>query len=128
MSDSIDRRQFLGIAAATALWPRNCGGKGSRSRPPADVDARPGRSRSHPSRPFLTEARDFVDVSRGKPKPYTLKGEALPKARLTPESWRLEIVGDGSSEVARPCRLEDRTALDLAASARNWASRTASST
>ena len=36
------------------------------------------------------------------------------KARLTPETWRLEIVGDGSAEIARPKRLEDGTALDLA--------------
>jgi len=35
------------------------------------------------------------------------------KARLTPETWRLEVVGDDSSEVARPARLEDGTALDL---------------
>jgi hypothetical protein len=64
---------------------------------------------------LLTGARDFVDVSRGNPRPHTLKGEALARARLTPRTWRLEIVSDGSSEVARPCRLEDGTAIDLAA-------------
>jgi DMSO/TMAO reductase YedYZ molybdopterin-dependent catalytic subunit len=69
---------------------------------------------SRSARPFLTEARDFVDVSRGKPKPFTLRGEALAKARLTPQTWRLEILGDESSRVARPSRLEDGTALDLA--------------
>jgi DMSO/TMAO reductase YedYZ molybdopterin-dependent catalytic subunit len=63
----------------------------------------------------LTNAGDFVDVSRGKPKPYTLKGEALANARLTHETWRLEIVGDGSAQMDRPARLEDGTALDLAA-------------
>jgi DMSO/TMAO reductase YedYZ molybdopterin-dependent catalytic subunit len=70
---------------------------------------------ARPARPFLTEAGDFVDVSRGKPKPFTLRGEALAKARLTPETWRLEVVSDGSSQVERPARLEDGTALDLAA-------------
>ncbi len=65
-------------------------------------------------RKFLTESEAFRDVSRGNPKPFSLQGEALVKARLTPESWRLEIVSDGSSEVAKPRRLEDGTAIDLA--------------
>jgi DMSO/TMAO reductase YedYZ molybdopterin-dependent catalytic subunit len=64
---------------------------------------------------FLTGAEEFVDVSRGNPKPHSLLGEALVKARLTPETWRLEIVGDDSSQVPHPCRLEDGTALDLPA-------------
>ena len=54
-----------------------------------------------------------MDVSRGNPKPFTLRGEALARARLTRETWRLEVVGDDSAEVAHPCRLEDGTALDL---------------
>src|SRR5438270_1876356 len=66
-------------------------------------------------RPFLTDPEQFRDVSRGDPKPYTLKGDALVKARLTPESWRLEIVSDGSSKVEKPRQLKDGTAIDLAA-------------
>jgi DMSO/TMAO reductase YedYZ molybdopterin-dependent catalytic subunit len=66
-------------------------------------------------RKFLTEPDAFRDVSRGNPKPFTLKGEALIKARLTPETWRLEIVGDDSAQLERPRRLEDSTAIDLAA-------------
>jgi DMSO/TMAO reductase YedYZ molybdopterin-dependent catalytic subunit len=65
--------------------------------------------------PLLTPAAEFRDVSRGNPKPHTLKGEALVKARLTPESWRLEVVSDGSAEVAKPRKLDDSTALDLPA-------------
>ncbi len=113
MNDPIDRRRFLGMAAATALSAEVVapGGKAEAIAPAGrETDQAPGNPR-----PFLTAARDFVNVSRGKPKPYTLEGEALVKARLTPAAWRLEIVGDGSSEVARPCRLEDGTALDLAA-------------
>ncbi len=68
-----------------------------------------------PRKPFLTRPGEFQDVSRGNPKPHTLKGEALVKARLTPESWRLEVVSDGSSQLEKPCRLEDNTALDLPA-------------
>jgi DMSO/TMAO reductase YedYZ molybdopterin-dependent catalytic subunit len=116
MDDSIDRRRFLGIAAAAALSTESIGrGNGAESasaiEPPADP---PGPAPSG-TRPFLTDARGFVDVSRGNPKPYTLKGEALAKARLTPASWRLEILSDGSSEVAHPRLMEDGTALDLAA-------------
>ena len=103
MSDSIDRRHFLGIAAATALSAELAGRASG-----AVADAEQAGSVPRPAQPFLTKARDFVDVSRGNPKPYTLKGEALSKARLTPGTWRLEIVGDGSSEIARPLRLEDR--------------------
>jgi DMSO/TMAO reductase YedYZ molybdopterin-dependent catalytic subunit len=67
------------------------------------------------SRPYLTNSDEFRDVSRGNPKPHTLKGEALLKARLTPETWRLEIVSDGSAELAKPRRLEDDSALDFKA-------------
>jgi DMSO/TMAO reductase YedYZ molybdopterin-dependent catalytic subunit len=68
-----------------------------------------------PSRPILTDADKFRDVSRGNPKPYTLKGDDLVKARLTPESWRLEIVGDKSAQVEKPRTLDDGTAIDLPA-------------
>jgi DMSO/TMAO reductase YedYZ molybdopterin-dependent catalytic subunit len=64
-------------------------------------------------RAFLTKPDEFRDVSRGDPKPFTLKGDALVKARLTPETWRLEIVSDGSTVIEKPRRLEDGTAIDL---------------
>ncbi len=62
---------------------------------------------------FLTTPADFQDVSRGNPRPHTLKGEALVKVRLTPETWRLEIVGDNSARVEKPRKLDDGTAIDL---------------
>jgi DMSO/TMAO reductase YedYZ molybdopterin-dependent catalytic subunit len=65
-------------------------------------------------RKFLTDANDFRDVSRGNPKPFSLKGEALTNARLTPETWRLEIVSDGSTQIEKPRKLEDGTAITLA--------------
>ncbi|GAC1452207.1 MAG: hypothetical protein NVSMB9_37200 [Isosphaeraceae bacterium] len=108
MNDSIDRRHFLGIAAAAGI----AGGLAARV-----AEAGPGVLGSdevrRPSRPFLTEAADFVDVSRGNPKPFSLRGEALEKARLTPETWRLEILSDGTADVARPSSLENASALDL---------------
>src|SRR5438128_1884037 len=66
-------------------------------------------------RKYLTDPDSFRDVSRGNPKPHTLKGDALVKARLTPETWRLEIVSDGSSKIDKPMRLEDNSAVDLPA-------------
>ena len=73
--------------------------------------------------PLLTSAEDFYDVSRGAPRPFTLTGEALVQARLTPETWRLEIVADPfvndlvkePTEVAKQFTLADGTALDLPA-------------
>lgn len=67
-----------------------------------------------PTRKFLTNPAEFRDVSRGTPKPHSLKGDDLVKARLTPETWRLEIVSDGSAQIDKPRKLDDNTAIDLA--------------
>ncbi len=64
-------------------------------------------------RTFLTPADDFFDVSRGNPLPHSLKGEALLKARLTAETWRLEIESEGKAKVEKPLRLDQGNALDL---------------
>lgn len=66
-----------------------------------------------PVRDALTPADKFFDVSRGNPVPHTLRGEALVRARLTPDAWRLEIVGEGGANVAKPLVLQDGSALDL---------------
>ena len=69
----------------------------------------------------LTPAEDFFTVARGKPKPHTLKGDALVEARMTPDSWRLEIVTDQNldppvvnrkSTAEKQLLIEDGTALD----------------
>lgn len=62
---------------------------------------------------LLTDAEAFRDVSRGIPKPFTLKGEALVKARLTPSTWRLEILAEGAAKLEKPRRLQDDTAITL---------------
>jgi DMSO/TMAO reductase YedYZ molybdopterin-dependent catalytic subunit len=62
-------------------------------------------------------------VSRGDPKPHTLTGDALVQARLTPETWRLEITADETPNpaikdragIGKPLTLADGTALDLPA-------------
>jgi DMSO/TMAO reductase YedYZ molybdopterin-dependent catalytic subunit len=64
---------------------------------------------------YLTKPEEFTDVSRGNPKPWSLQGDALVKARLTPETWRLEIVSDGSSQLEKPRKLDDNSAIDLPA-------------
>ena len=73
--------------------------------------------------PLLTDADSFYDVSRGKPKPFTLTGDALTQARLTPETWRLEITADPytdshvklPAQIEKPRKISDGTALDLPA-------------
>jgi len=63
-------------------------------------------------RKYLTDPDGFRDVSRGNPKPFTLKGDDLVKARLTPDAWRLEILADGGGQVEKQRKLEDGTAID----------------
>ena len=78
---------------------------------------------SNQPHPLLTPADKFRDVSRGNPKPHTLTGDALVRARLTPETWRLEITADDAPNPAikdqaglsKPLTLADGTALDLPA-------------
>jgi DMSO/TMAO reductase YedYZ molybdopterin-dependent catalytic subunit len=64
-------------------------------------------------RKLLTDAEAFRDVSRGNPKPFTLNEEQQVKARLTPSTWRLEIVAEGAAKLERPRRLQDDTAITL---------------
>ncbi|WP_165226028.1 molybdopterin-dependent oxidoreductase [Aquisphaera insulae] len=76
----------------------------------AAADARADEAR----RRYLTPGDEFGDVSRGDPVPHSLRGEALVKARLTPEAWRLEVVAEGKAKVPSPRRIDDGTAVDLA--------------
>jgi DMSO/TMAO reductase YedYZ molybdopterin-dependent catalytic subunit len=116
-SESISRRDFVrgGSALATAVvLGRLADGAAAAEQPAASV---------HKCRPLLTAALDFEDVSRGHPKPYDLTGAALEAARLTPQSWRLEIVADPFTDehvkdpasLSKQFAIEDGTALDLPA-------------
>lgn len=99
----IHRRQFIASTAAS-LTAAGLSGRFSAA------DAAPPK----PARRFLTAASDFEDVSRGNPNPQTLRGEALEQARLTPETWRLEVTADDSPKdyvkesatIARPLTLD----------------------
>lgn len=116
---AITRRHFVrtgSALAATALTARLP--EGSLSAAPA-----PHPSAAASPRPFLTPAGQFRDVSRGNPKPHSLKGDALIHARLTPDTWRIEITADSapnpaikeSAGLSQPLTLADGTALDLPA-------------
>src|SRR5881394_1855929 len=114
------RRDFVRISAggvATAAIARSL--VAAEPAPPAAPEAPFVGARS-----FLTPAMEFQDVSRGNPKPYSLKVAALAEARLTPETWRLEITADPFVEkpsvnvpasLERPLTLDAGNALDLAA-------------
>jgi len=65
-------------------------------------------------RTYLTTPAQFRDVSRGKPVPHTLKGDDLVRARLTPETWRLEIMAEGGCTIETPLTLEKKNAIDFA--------------
>lgn len=111
-----DRRTFLRAStAATAATAAM--GAGSLSELAKAAGSRPA------PHPLLTPAPEFQDVSRGKPKPFDLVGEALEEARLTPETWRIEILADPFTDAVvkepasleRQFRLDDGSALDFAA-------------
>jgi DMSO/TMAO reductase YedYZ molybdopterin-dependent catalytic subunit len=92
MAGKIARRDLLRLGLAGPLL----GGLGA-NEPGSDQEP----VTQEPQRSYLTKPLGFTDVSRGNPNPKTLKGEALVQARLTPETWRLEIVSDDTSELER---------------------------
>lgn len=104
---SISRRTLLRLSVA-GLAPVE-----SLALPSADASAAAQEPKT--PRPYLTPGDDFNDVSRGDPVPHSLTGEALVKAGLTAESWRLEIEAEGKARIERPRRKSDGTSVDLPA-------------
>ncbi|WP_435008775.1 molybdopterin-dependent oxidoreductase [Tundrisphaera lichenicola] len=103
--EPISRRDAIRVGLAGITLGSTAGRTSGAIPQPAEFN--------EPPRPYLTPGDDFTDVSRGNPIPHTLEGEALVRARLTPETWRLEVAAEGKAEVGRPLRLEDGTAIDL---------------
>src|SRR4051794_11890513 len=62
------------------------------------------------AKPFLFKG---IGPGRGEPPPHKLMGEDLIQARLTPETWQLEIVGDNCA-IEKPRTIADGTAIDFA--------------
>ncbi len=116
---ALNRRDFVragSALAASALAP-GLAHQAPAADAPAPAAPKPAPAVKPP--PLLTPADKFRDVSRGTPKPHSLKGDALAEARLTPESWRLEITADPApkepASLSTPLTLADNTALDLPA-------------
>ncbi|HEV7401295.1 MAG TPA: molybdopterin-dependent oxidoreductase [Chthoniobacteraceae bacterium] len=106
---NIRRREFIATTAAGLA----AGGLASRLA----AGAEPAKAALVKTRPFLTAAHDFDDVSRGNPKPHTLVGDALLQARLTPETWRLEIGTDPApkDDIKERAAIAQPVTLDLPA-------------
>jgi DMSO/TMAO reductase YedYZ molybdopterin-dependent catalytic subunit len=99
---NLSRRGLLSMGVVAAGY--HVLGEPLSAQTPAQPAPRP------PRRPFIYTGSG---PGRGTPPPHSLQGEALVNARLTEDSWRLEIVGDAGCRVQRPRRLEDQTAIDL---------------
>lgn len=120
-SPPISRRDFVRAGSSLATTAMAAGLAGSSPAAERTTPAKPGAPIS--PRSLLTPAGEFRDVSRGNPKPHTLKGDALAQARLTPETWRLEITADDTpnpstkdvADLGQPLSLAGGNALDLPA-------------
>src|SRR5271165_4137132 len=68
-----------------------------------------------PEPPAFSGLRFLRPGSTGLGGIDSLKGEDLIKARLTPESWQVEIIGEGAGvAIEKPRKFDDGTALDYA--------------
>jgi DMSO/TMAO reductase YedYZ molybdopterin-dependent catalytic subunit len=110
MTAPISRRSALELGAGGLIASTTPRWTVAAKRPPDPADTSPPPP--PPPRPFLTPGEDFRDVSRGKPLPHTLEGQALVKACLTPEAWRLEIHASDKAEIQKPHSVERGSALD----------------
>jgi len=114
-SETVSRREFVRATSALAATAFVGGIAGGAHAADAPAAANAAAASSAPApHPLLTKADDFADVSRGNPKPFTLTGDALAQARLTPETWRLEIVTDTftSDAVKEPATMAKQFTLD----------------
>jgi hypothetical protein len=124
----ITRRSFVrttsALAASTVIGRLSDTAEAADAPAPSPArTASPKHIGSAEAHPFLTPADKFRDVSRGEPKPHTLTGDALVQARLTSETWRLEVTADTTPNpaikdqagISKPLALADGTALDLSA-------------
>ncbi|HEX8910873.1 MAG TPA: molybdopterin-dependent oxidoreductase, partial [Humisphaera sp.] len=128
---TVSRRDvLLGVTAAASALALGVDAPATAATTPAAPAAasRPATGPTTPTappspHPFLTPPDDYYDVSRGSPKPHSLVGDALVRARLTPDTWRCEVVADAftdgvvkeAASLAKPLTLAGGTALDLPA-------------
>lgn len=128
----LSRRLFLAASAVTAAStrPLSAAGVPLPSDPPSPTediscgltpDEKPAVAAPPVARdkagvqadPYLTPAKEFRDVSRGKPIPHTLSDEQKQAAGLTRETWQLEITSDpdAPAKLGRPMSKADGTAF-----------------
>lgn len=120
--DRISRRTFVQATTASAAGALAAHAIAQQTDAQKPSSGAPSPPDTFPP-PLLTPAADFRDVSRGNPKPHTLVGKALEDAKLTADTWRLEISADPftsevvkvPAKVGRSFTLADGTALDLPA-------------
>lgn len=120
-TDPITRRNFIHATTVMAASTMAAGLPIGAQTADAPVLAAPKPAKSGYPHPFLTPADKFEDVSRGNPKPFKLTGDSLIQARLTPETWRLEITADATVDeiikqpaaISKSLTLANGTALDL---------------
>lgn len=111
------RREFIHSAVAGLTGAGLAGSSTPMLHAASSAETASPAGVAMPAHPFLTSAHDFADVSRGNPNPQTLRGEALVQARLTSETWRLEIVADEEPKdyVKEKASIERPLTLDLPA-------------
>jgi len=100
---SISRRNFLSLGVAAAgsqVLPESLWAFPEQPALPAPTLA---------GLPFLRPGYAGTGTSDIK----SIKPEDLPKARLTPETWQVEIIGEGVA-IEKPRKFDDGTALDYA--------------
>jgi DMSO/TMAO reductase YedYZ molybdopterin-dependent catalytic subunit len=105
---AIHRRTVLQTGVGVAI-----GALSATNNLPVVAQADTNRDSAAPSRPLLTKAKDFRDVSRAKPHPSTLSEMQLAEAKLTPDTWQLEITGEDKAIVPEPRTVEAGTAITL---------------
>ncbi len=106
----LTRRWFLrtgAVGAATIPWTPLLA---SGSRDDGVLQAAIGKIES-----YLTPLDDFVDVSRGKPRPHSLPLEKMKEVGLTRDTWQLEVDSDPEHPVRikRPMTKADESAFDF---------------
>ena len=102
----LNRRKAIAAGTAGLLSPL--------ARAHAALSQDPMPHESQEPREFLTPAQEFTDVSRGNPVPHSLSGQAAIDARLTPDSWRLEIEVEAPATLEKPRSLAADSALHYA--------------
>jgi DMSO/TMAO reductase YedYZ molybdopterin-dependent catalytic subunit len=116
-TNPVDRRDFLRAAGVGAVIAAAGAPEAAQVRTgsPTTGLVMAAQVSGTPSRPYLTSPANFVNVSRGNPQVHTLTGDALIQARLTPATWRLEIMSDGTTQIATPRTIANNNAIDLPA-------------